>query len=348
MSALATPELMISADSHVIEDSELWLKQLPSALRDQAPTYRPEELTGFTTQPGGHDPHERIKEMETDGVSAEVLYPTLALKLFSIQDPALQEACFRVYNDWLIAYAAVAPERLVGIACISMWDIDRAVQEMERTRKAGLRGALIWEVPAQDLPFRSPHYDPVWQAAQDLDMPVNLHILTTGAERPPLLGAPREMNRLYTNVNTRIAEISGALFDFVAAGICHRYPGLKLVIVENEIGWIPFFLQQLDYYYFHKSGKPMAGMPIDRLPSEYFAQQVYATFFNDPIGGKLLQHWGQDNCMWSNDYPHGNSTWPHSREVIERDLGHLPPPIRSKVLSENVARLYGLKLPVRS
>ena len=286
--------------------------------------------------------------METDGVSAEVLYPTLALRLFSIADPALQEACFRVYNDWLVEYARVAPERLVGIACISMWDIDRAVQEMARCRNAGLRGALIWEVPNPDLPFRAPHYDPVWAAAQELDMPVNLHILTTGAERPPLPGASAQMNRLYTNVNTRIAEISGALFDFVAGGILQRYPGLKLVMVENEIGWIPFYLQQLDYYYFVKSGKPMEGVPIARLPSEYFARQVYATFFNDPIGGQLLAHWGQDNCMWSNDYPHGNSTWPNSRQVITRDLGHLTPAIRAKVLSENVARLYGLKLPVRS
>ncbi len=119
-------------------------------------------------------------------------------------------------------------------------------------------------------------------------------------------------------------------------------------MVENEVGWIPFYLQQLDYYYFGKSGKPMEGVPIARLPSEYFARQVYATFFNDPIGGQLLAHWGQDNGMWSNDYPHGNSTWPNSRQVITRDLGHLTPAIRAKVLSENVARLYGLKLPVRS
>ena len=346
MVAIANNELMISADSHVIEDAELWLKRLPATLREQAPRYKAQELTGFTTQPGGNDPNERVKEMETDGVSAEVLYPTLALRLFSITDPGLQEACFRVYNDWLVEYSQVAPERLVGIACISMWNIERAVLEMERCRKAGLRGALIWEVPSPDLPFRSPHYDPVWAAAQALDMPVNLHILTTGTERPPLPGATREMNRLYTNVNTRISEISGALFDFTAGGILHRFPGLKLVIVENEVGWIPFYLQQLDYYFSGKAGKPMAGMPIDRNPSSYFTQQVYATFFNDPIGGQVLAHWGQDNCMWSNDYPHGNSTWPNSRQVIERDLGHLPSQIRAKVLSENATRLYGLKVPV--
>src|SRR5438477_9938054 len=114
MSALANDEIMISADSHVIEDSELWVKRLPDAFRDQAPQYEPQQLTGFTKNPGGTDPNERIKEMETDGVSAEVLYPTLALRLFSITDPALQEACFRVYNDWLIEYSRVAPERLVG------------------------------------------------------------------------------------------------------------------------------------------------------------------------------------------------------------------------------------------
>jgi predicted TIM-barrel fold metal-dependent hydrolase len=345
MSATASPEILISADSHVIEDSELWVKRLPAALRDQAPRYRPEELTGFTTHPGGSDPNERIKEMEIDGVSAEVLYPTLALRLFALTDPELQEACFRVYNDWLLEYSQVAPERLVGVACISTWDVGHAVAEMERTRKAGLRGALIWEVPHPDLPFRSEHYDPLWAAAQDLDMPINLHILTTGAVRTPLPGASPRMNRLFTNVNGRIAEISGALFDFVAGGVLHRFPGMKVVIVENEVGWIPFYLQQLDYYFSGKSGQPATDMPIDRNPSEYFDGQVYATLFNDPVGGHLLARFGQDSFMWSNDYPHGNSTWPNSRQVIARDLGHLPADVREKVLSQNVAKLYGLKVP---
>src|SRR5205823_6191452 len=107
-------------------------------------------------------------------------------------------------------------------------------------------------------------------------------------------------------------------------GILDRYPGLRLVIVESEIGWMPFYVQQLDYY-FHRYQVSIPA-PIDMEPSEYFARQVYATFFNDAVGGHNFAYWGTDNCMWSSDYPHPNSTWPNSRQVIERDLGQLPAP----------------------
>ena len=116
--------------------------------------------------------------MEVDGLSAEVLYPTLGLELFGLDDAKLQEACFRVYNNWLIEYCRVAPQRLVGVAAISVYDIDHAIQELERCRKAGLKGAMIWQAPHKELPFRSVHYNRFWETAQELDVPISLHILT--------------------------------------------------------------------------------------------------------------------------------------------------------------------------
>ena len=106
-------ELLISADSHVIEDSHFWKNRLPAAFKDQAPVFPDREVGGsFQAHPGGWDPNERVKEMAVDGVSGEVLYPSFAMNLFGLQDAALQEACFRVYNDWLLEYCSVAPDRL--------------------------------------------------------------------------------------------------------------------------------------------------------------------------------------------------------------------------------------------
>ena len=141
-------DLIISADSHVIETPTLWVDKLPKSMRDRAPTY-PELKTGnkFQTREGGSNPKARIKEMALDGVSAEVLYPSFALDQFGITDPDLQEACFRLYNDWLIEYCAYSPERLFGVACISTYRIDNAVKEMTRCKKAGLRGVEIWQIP---------------------------------------------------------------------------------------------------------------------------------------------------------------------------------------------------------
>ena len=142
-------EIIVSADSHVKEPHDLWVKRLPRAFAEQAPRFPEPKLgEGFQQHPGGHDPDERIKEMAKDGVSAEVLYPTLGLSLFGLDDAALQEACFRVYNDWLIDYCRVSPQRLVGIAAIPAYDIDHGVQELERCARAGLKGAIIWQAPS--------------------------------------------------------------------------------------------------------------------------------------------------------------------------------------------------------
>ena len=342
-------EVLISADSHVSEAGDLWSSRVPAKFRDVAPRFDNRRVGGvgrFEGKSGGWDPNERLKEMAIDGVSAEVLYPTLGLRLFGLDDPELQEACFRVYNDWIIDYCSVAPERLVGVGCISVYNIDHAVEELERCKKNDLRGALIWQAPHPDLPFTSSHYERFWAAAQDLDMPINLHILTGHNYSKDGLGATGQragVEHYRGSVNLKTFDAVNVLFELIFYGVLDRYPRLKIVNVENEIGWIPFFLQQWDYYYrrFHETNPP----PINRPPSEYFYRQVYATFFDDAAGGHNLSWWGVDNCMWSNDYPHPNSTWPNSRDVIARDLGHLKPADRTKLVCDNVARLYGLKVP---
>ncbi len=370
-------EVLISADSHVIELPDLWETRLPQALRERAPKIyfderreswmfgsadvapqavgglfmagqRPEEIGNFrkagfsAARPGGWDPVQRLADMRVDGVSGEVLYPSLGLGLFCVEDAALQEACFRVYNDWIIQYCRSAPERLFGIALISVYDVRHAVSELERCKREGLRGAMIWQVPHESLPFSSDHYDRFWAAAQDLAMPVNLHILTghgPSINRQTLKG----IERYRRSVNQTI-EIADALFDIIFSGVLERFPRVKVVSVENEIGWIPFWLGQCDKAF--RRFRVSAPLTINRSPSEYFQRQVYATFFNDAVGCRQLPSWGTDNCMWSNDYPHQNSTWPRSREVIGRDLGSLSAGDRAKLVRLNVARLYDLKLPL--
>lgn len=337
-----TNTILISADSHVIEPHDLLKERVPRAFRDAAPELpRLKVGEGFQSHPGGSNPDHRLKEMETDGVSAEVLYPTHMLSHFGMDDAKLQQACFRAYNDWLIEYIRVAPQRLVGIAAISVYDIDWAVAELERCAKAGMKGSIIWQAPHADLPFQSSHYDKFWAASQGLEMPVNLHILTGhGYTKDPKFFGGKTIENYKSSVNLKLAEISDALFTFIFYGVLEKYPGLKLISVENEIGWLPFMLQQWDYYYrrFRKVNPP----PIDKDPSEYFNRQIYATFFRDTVGGHNLEWWGKDNCMWSNDYPHQNSTWPNSSKYIYATLGHLPAEVKKKLLCDNAAKLFQL------
>ena len=244
--SVTAKEILVSADSHITEPNDLWEKGLPASLRDRAPKFAPRQAAG--QKPGGYDSKARLEEMAVDGVTAEILYPTLGLRLYAMEDAEAQEACFRIANDWLIEYCQVAPDRLVGIPMISMFNLDNAIKELERCKKEGMKGCLIWQVPPENLAFATDYYEPFWEAAQDLDMPVNLHILT-GFNYSRFLGTRKGIEAFRGSVNLKLADAANALFEIVFSGVLERYPRLKFVLVENEMGWIPFYLHEWDKYY---------------------------------------------------------------------------------------------------
>ena len=369
-------ELIISSDSHVIEPPDLWEKGMPASLRERAPKIyfsedrdawmfgapgvqeqavgalfmagnKAEDRERFRREgfklarPGGWDPIARKADMATDGVCAEVLYPSLGLGLYCINDAAFQEALFRAYNDWIIDYCSKVPDRLYGVALISMYNVDHAIAEMERCKKAGMVGTMIWQVPDAKLPFTADHYERFWAASAANEMPVHLHILTGFGDSMHRQTA-QGIQRCRIGVE-QTREIETALFDIIFSGVLQRYPKLKIVSVENEVGWMPFWIGQCDKGF--KRHRHAQKLPIDKLPSEYFYSQIFSTFFNDHVGGKMFSWWGADNCMWSNDYPHQNSTWPNSRQVIERDMVDVNPEARRKLLFTNCEKLYNLKVP---
>lgn len=332
-------EIIISADSHVLEPDDLWIKRLPSSTAEQLP---PVSLTISEMRPGATDPRDRLEAMVRDGVSMEVLYPTRALTYFRVEDPTLQRHTFRIYNDWLAEYCGGTPGRLVGIPAISTYDVDKAIEELQRCSMLGLKGAMLWHVPPEGLSYSSDHYDRLWAAISETDEPVSLHILTGFSYS---LGRVQGVERYRASVNLKLIDAVNVLFDFIFYGVFERFPRLKLVMVEFEVGWLPWVLQQWDYYV--RRFKGINPPPIGLLPSEYFDRQVYATFFNDPVGtSNFARGWGVKNCMWSSDFPHPNTTWPHSRETIARDLGRLDPVTRSRLVRGNVLTLYKLGVPV--
>ncbi len=371
---------LISSDSHVSEPPDLWVERIDTKYRDRAPRVvlnpegqegaylvyegypphnlaiglgagrTPEELAAFLktgtyadARPGGWDPAQRLPDMELDGVEAEVLYTTLGFRLFWLKDAGLQRACFRVYNDWLAAYCSYAPRRLKGLALISLYDPKEGAQELERCAKLGLKGAMIWCSPPADQPYSSEIYDPFWAAAQDLDMPVSLHAIT-GMERIPweYSAEKRAMRQTVTP-----HEIEKSFSILILSGVLERFPRLKIVSAENNCGWLPYYLQRMDrgFARFGPSGT-VTPWPtkLTLKPSEYFRRQMYCTFIDDSFG-VASRHWiGVDNVMWSSDYPHTASTWPHSRDIIERDFKDVSEVEKRKIVRENVAQLYGFDL----
>lgn len=345
----AGQEIRISGDSHLSEPPDLWEKNLPAKYRDRAPRFPRVKLGTFNhSRPGGWDPTERLKDMAADGVSAEVLFPTQAKSIYDQagDDPELAAACDQVYNDWLIEFCQEAPDRLWGQAHIGLWNIDYAVKELERTKRGGLKAATIWVIPPENLPFTSDHYERFWAAAEDLEMPVTMHINTgfglysessearaeRGRENPVASAARRAFGHK--------AAVAQTLTEMILSGVFERHPRLKVLIAEFGVGWIPFWLEDLD----RKTGRRGS---LSLKPSEYFNRQVYATFEQDGVGGFLLQRWGADNFCWANDYPHQGGIWPYSDDTIALTMGHLDAETRRKVLGGNVAKMFGLPMPPR-
>ena len=165
--------------------------------------------------------------METDGLSAEVLYPTYLLPHYAMDDAKLQEVCFSALTMtgcWNTA--TLRPSGLIGIAAISVYNIDEAVKVIERCAKAGLKGSLIWQAPHPDLPLHSEHYNKFWAASQDLNMPVHLHILTGhGYHKTTVFGNTRMGVEAYRgSVNLKLKEVIDDVFELIFYGVLERYP----------------------------------------------------------------------------------------------------------------------------
>src|SRR5215469_11060066 len=318
-----TSSKMISADSHFTEPPDLWTSRLDAKFGDLAPRVvnndkgaillapglRPFAVGGafshgasgevlkefatktyITARPSGWDPVERIKDQEIDGVQAEVLYTTLGMSLFGRHDPDLQRACFKAYNDWLAEFCSYSPNRLIGTALISLEDIGEGINELQRAAKIGLRGAMIWGAPPREKPYTSKEYDPFWGCAQDLQMPLSLHVIT--GKRPPKseeeqkkIRAARDQSfvRGYMNL---IHEVQRSLTDIIFSGVMMRFPKIKIVSAENDTGWIGHYMYRMDHA-FEKFGALMSE-PLDMKPSEYVRRNMWATFQDDPIGPMLF------------------------------------------------------------
>ncbi|MSQ24114.1 MAG: amidohydrolase [Chloroflexi bacterium] len=329
--AVIAKEQRISAADHFGEPLDLWEKNLPAAFRDRAPRYPKLVLyeTNHHLRAGGWDAHERLKDLALDGTSATVLYPTLGHDAWRLDDLELQEACIRVYNDYVIEQCSVAPERLWGLAMIPLGRIDHAIQELERCKKAGLRGAEIPVGQPLDNSYSSERYGKFWAVAQSLDMPINLHI-NTGTDR-----IPQDKSGLLP-YGVHKFDCMRVLGDLIVSGVMERYPDLKFVISECGSGWIPFFAQEFDYYMMGSSRQ--ATLP--RPPSEYLARQVYTVFIGDQVAGDLAEKYGKTNFMWSSDYPHPACTWPNSAASIAQDLGHVSEETRANIVCNTAAAVY--------
>jgi predicted TIM-barrel fold metal-dependent hydrolase len=302
---------------------------------------------GFeSARPGGYQAKPRLADMASEGVVAEVLYTSMGFVLFWLRDAEFQRALFSAYNRWLAELCSQAPDQLVGVGMLSLYESEKAVQELHWCKEHGLRGAMIWASPPDELPFRSEHYETVWAAAADLEMPLSLHLVTGWGRESQDQG--RADGAAFQRISTMHHEIERSLVDLVFSGVFERHPRLKVVSVENSIGWVAYLTSRADEV-FEADGKRM-GLSIARRPSEYVRENVFFTYLSDYVGLCSLPLLGAENFMWSSDYPHRSSTWPNSRKVIDRDFERAREIVAIseddivKLTLRNAAGLYGIRM----
>ena len=285
------------------------------------------------------DPDLRLEDQERDGVQAEVLYGILGASM-RLDDPQATVEVIRIYNEWLAGFCGVHPDRYAGLASVPNHDIDAAVEEVGRVvKRGGVRGL---EVATQvDMrPLWDPHWDPFWQAASEANLPVHFH--TIGGPPPKLREFEQVVQRAAFAVYITGFQLNTASFltSLIFGGVLERFPNLKVVIGESGIGWIPYVLERMDLEWEDQ----FQDLTLSMKPSDYWRRQCKATYQSDRAGIKLIDELGPDTVMWGSDFPHPDGIWPDSREYLQRELGHLPDPVRFKIVCENAANLYGFPL----
>lgn len=356
---------MLSSDSHVIEPPYLWRDRMPGRFAETAPTVvrhddgdywyvagqRSNSFAGGAqpgqrfvdrnslraaarfedVRPGGYEPDAHLAENLEDGIYGSVLYPTVGLLLFGVRDLDLLHAICRAYNDWLAEFCSYDSSRLKGVAMIPLDDIQFAVAELERCGRLGLSGAMISCAPLCDKRYGA-EQDRFWAAAQSMAMPLSLHIATDR-------GGADFSEAGIVNVDYSVRR---SLTDLIFSGMFQRFPGLRVGVVEYELAWIPFFLERMDYTFTQRAARPgWARERLSELPSHYFRQNVFVSFQEDALGIRDRDLIGLNGLMFGSDYPHTESTFPRSVEILDDVLSGLTLAERELVTWKNCASLYG-------
>jgi predicted TIM-barrel fold metal-dependent hydrolase len=292
------------------------------------------------TRAGYHDPLARLADMDTDGVDAEVLFCELSAFRYL---PDMREGAadsVRAFNDALHAFASADLSRLIVVYQVPIHDIEAAIAEVTRLAERGAKCIQLPTFPSElGLPeYVDDRYTPLLSLIEEIGLPICCHIgLNTNLDDlmqrdpTPNWGVMVPMTCLSTGE---------ALGMWVLGGVLERFPRLKLVFVEPGLAWVPWWLEFADDMV-QRQGYNFPA--ITELPSTYYHQNVALTFVEEHLALERLRDLiGVESILWSSDFPHPVTSWPNSRAVIDRQLGHLPLDERELIVSGNATRVFGL------
>ena len=377
------PQGLISADSHVTEPPHCYLDYIDPAYRDRAPRVvegddngdsfmidgmpgaipmgivaaagkDPRDIKKGETKfadlhRGGWDGKARIADQERDGIAAEIIYPSIGMVLCNHSDGDYKHACMTAYNRWLSEeFIPGAPNRLFGMGQTAIRSVPEAIKDFERFKTLGFRGVMMPGNPATEEDYDSPIFDPLWRAAIELGLPLTFHILTSRSDGNNSIGEAGKRISLHRGPPQNAAQallksIQDIVGVFVWGRVFERHPDLRVVCVEADAGWMPHFAYRMDHgYKRHRFWMKMGDMA--RMPSEYLSENLYLTFQDDWTALRMTGMMNPRRLMWANDFPHSDSTWPWSRDLLLGQTAHLLEQEKAWILRDNAAELYGIQV----
>ncbi len=291
---------------------------------------------------GAYDPHAHVRDMELDGVHANILYPSIGLEMFGVSDTVILRDIFAAYNLWLSEFCSHYPDKLKGIAMVLLDDeIEEGIGDLRKAADSGFAGAMISVYPKPEHAYDHPMYDPFWAEAQELNFPLSLH---TSTERPSVAKNATVSGVAQSGANRVNAEywVRMSLAQMVLCGIFERFPKLNIVEVEHDLAWIPFFYNRLDVTYIERVTQAPYRYKGDVLPSDFMRSNVYHSFQEDGLGVRDRDIIGVNNLLWGSDYPHAESTFPESQRILDEIMEGVPEDEKALIVGGNAARLYNL------
>jgi len=366
--------ILVSVDDHVVEPPDMFSGHIPEAYADRAPrvvtkddgtdvwTFEGQEIpniglnavagrppdeygvepTRFSEiRPGCYDIHERVRDMDANGVLGSMCfpsYPQFCGQLFMrAEDKDLAINVLRAYNDWHVdEWCGTYPGRFIPLALPPLWDPELMASEVRRMAAKGCRAVTFSENPEKlGLPsFHNTHWDPFWQACSDEGTVVCLHIGSSSQVVVTSIEAPID-----TLITLQPMNIVLAAADLLWSPVLRRFPDLTVALSEGGIGWIPYFLERCDYVYKHHRAWTKQDFG-EKLPSEVFAERIVTCFIDDEFGIANRDRLNIDMITWECDYPHSDSTWPDAPESVARYLGDLTPEEVAKITHGNAMRIF--------
>ncbi len=366
--------ILVSVDDHIIEPPDMFEGRLPAKYQEAAPKFlrkddgtmawlyegveipniavnavsgRPKEEYGFEPvsieelREGCYDVEARVKDMDANGVLGSMCFPSFVRfcgQLFLENGEREQSAAMvRAYNDWHVdAWCGAHPERFIPLGLPILWDPEASAAEVRRLAAKGCHAVSFTSGPvALGLPsLYTDHWDPFFAACLETDTVIAMHLGSDSRSPRTAPEAPIEM--IYSLSPIGLIE---AATDLVWSPIFKKFPGLTVALSEGGIGWMPYFLERIDYIWSHT--QHWTGTDLDgKLPSEVFKENVVTCFVDDTVGIENRAHLNLDRITWECDYPHSDSTWPFSPERLMPQFEGLSDAEINKVTHENAMTLF--------